>query len=164
MPSQEQVLRSHNLHVTVQRLTVLRVVDENPHAAAEEVAQLVRAEIGTISRQTVYDTLAALTARGIVRRIQPSGSPARYETRVGDNHHHLVCRTCDRLVDVDCAVGERPCLTAADAQGFDIDEAEVIYWGICPSCQPAQVAGGERSEGQLDVQQLSPQRKGASRG
>ena len=98
---------------------------------------VVRAEIGAISRQAVYDALAALTDKGLLRRIQPAGSPARYEDRVGDNHHHLICRTCSRMVDVDCAVGDTPCLTAADDSGYEVDEAEVIYWGRCPECVAA---------------------------
>jgi Fur family ferric uptake transcriptional regulator len=105
-----------------------------PHSAADDIYEVVRDEIGGISRQAVYDVLAALTGRGLLRRIQPAGSPARYEHRVNDNHHHLICRTCDRMVDVDCAVGEAPCLTAADDWGYEIDEAEVIYWGRCPEC------------------------------
>jgi Fur family ferric uptake transcriptional regulator len=130
-----EVLREHGLQVTAQRLAVLRAVGQQPHATAEEVEALVRAEIGAISRQSVYDALAALTDKGILRRIQPARSPARYEDRVDDNHHHLVCRACGRTVDVDCAVGERPCLDASDDHGFTIDEAEVVFWGTCPSCQ-----------------------------
>lgn len=128
-------LRDQGIYVTTQRLAVLRAVGTQPHATAEEVLQLVRGEIGSISRQSVYGTLNTLTDYNLLRRIQPMGSPARYESRTGDNHHHLLCRRCDRVEDVDCAVGERPCLTASDAQGFDIDEAEVIYWGLCPACQ-----------------------------
>jgi len=121
--------------VTAQRLAVLRAVQSNPHAAADDVVDIVRRDIGSISRQSVYDTLNSLSERGLLRRIQPMGSPARYEDRVADNHHHLICRQCNKVVDVDCAVGERPCLTASDAQGFAIDEAEVIYWGVCPECR-----------------------------
>ena len=121
--------------MTAQRLAVLRAVQSNPHAAADDVVDIVRRDIGSISRQSVYDTLNSLSERGLLRRIQPMGSPARYEDRVADNHHHLICRQCNKVVDVDCAVGERPCLTASDAQGFAIDEAEVIYWGVCPECQ-----------------------------
>ena len=121
--------------MTAQRLAVLRAVQSNPHAAADDVVDVVRRDIGSISRQSVYDTLNSLSERGLLRRIQPMGSPARYEDRVADNHHHLICRRCNKVVDVDCAVGERPCLTASDAQGFAIDEAEVIYWGVCPECQ-----------------------------
>lgn len=128
------VLRGHGLQVTIQRLAVLRAVAEHPHCTADDVDKAVRAELGTVSRQAVYDSLAALADKGIVRRIEPAGSPARYESRVGDNHHHLVCRSCGRMVDVDCAVGETPCLTAADDAGYEIDEAEVVYWGRCPEC------------------------------
>ena len=127
------------MQVTAQRLAVLRAVSTHPHATADELADDVRGRIGSISRQAVYDTLGTLVDRGLARRIQPAGSPARYEDRVGDNHHHLVCRTCGVMVDVDCAVGVAPCLTAADDHGFEIAEAEVIYWGYCPGCrrQPA---------------------------
>ena len=128
------VLRRHGLHVTAQRLAVMRALSRTPHSTADDVYTVVRAEIGAVSRQAVYDALGALTEKGILRRIQPAGSPARYENRVGDNHHHLICRTCGRMVDVDCAVGERPCLTASDDWGYEIDEAEVIYWGRCPMC------------------------------
>ena len=133
-PHADVLLRQHGLHVTAQRLAVLRAVSERPHSTAEEIDRAVRAGIGAISRQSVYDALATFTDKGLVRRIQPAGSPARYENRVGDNHHHLICRTCNRMVDVDCAVGETPCLTAADWSGYEIDEAEVIYWGRCPAC------------------------------
>jgi Fur family transcriptional regulator, stress-responsive regulator len=128
------LLRQRGLRVTAQRLAVLRAVAEQPHATADVVVGTVRDEIGTVSIQAVYDCLGALTENGLLRRIQPAGSPARYEDRVGDNHHHLICRVCDRMVDVDCAVGAPPCLTAADDLGFEIDEAEVIYWGRCPDC------------------------------
>jgi Fur family transcriptional regulator, stress-responsive regulator len=129
-----ELLRRRGLRVTPQRLAVLRAVSDAPHVTADAVAGRVRGDIGSISAQSVYDALAVLTANGLLRRIQPAGSPARYEGRVGDNHHHLVCRVCDRMVDVDCAVGEPPCLTAAEDFGYDIDEAEVIYWGRCPEC------------------------------
>jgi Fe2+ or Zn2+ uptake regulation protein len=129
------LLREHHLQVTAQRLAVLGAVTAQPHATADEVADAARGEIGAISRQAVYDALGALTNAGLVRRIEPAGSPARYETRVGDNHHHLICRSCGRLENVDCAVDYTPCLTASDNHGFVIDEAEVIYWGICPTCQ-----------------------------
>jgi len=109
-------------------------VSGRPHGTAEDVAKAVRSEIGAISRQAVYDTLAVLADKGLIRRIQPAGSPARYEGRVGDNHHHLICRTCGRMADVDCAVGAAPCLTPVADSGFEIDEAEVIYWGRCPEC------------------------------
>ena len=128
------LLRQHGVQVTAQRLAILRAVSSQPHGTADDVAEAVRAEIGTISRQAVYDTLGILAAKSLVRRIQPAGSPARYEDRVGDNHHHLICRTCGRMVDVDCAVGATPCLTAADDSGYEIDEAEVVYWGSCPQC------------------------------
>jgi Fur family ferric uptake transcriptional regulator len=107
---------------------------DRPHSTADDIYSDVRAEIGAISRQAVYDALAVLTDKGLIRRIQPAGSPARYEDRVGDNHHHLICRTCNTMVDVDCAVGDTPCLTAADDSGYEVDEAEVIYWGRCPEC------------------------------
>ena len=129
-------LRANDLQVTAQRLAVLRAVSARPHGTAHEVAEDVRGEIGAISRQSVYDTLALLTERDIIRRIQPAGSAARFEARVGDNHHHLICRSCERLVDVDCAVGEMPCLAPADQQDFLVDEAEVIFWGTCPDCRP----------------------------
>ncbi|MGH7612042.1 MAG: Fur family transcriptional regulator [Candidatus Dormibacteria bacterium] len=131
------LLRRHGLQVTAQRLAVLRAVTSRPHGAAEEIEHLVRADIGAVSRQAVYDALGALTTRGLVRRIQPARAPARYEARVADNHHHLVCRGCGRTQDVDCAVGSTPCLEAADDRGFVIDEAEVIYWGTCPDCRSA---------------------------
>ena len=133
----EALLRRHGLHVTAQRLAVLRAVAEQPHSTADDIDSLVRAEIGAISRQAVYDALGVLTEKGLLRRIQPARSPARYENRVGDNHHHLLCRACSRMVDVDCAVGDTPCLTAADDSGYEIDEAEVIYWGRCPECVAA---------------------------
>jgi Fur family transcriptional regulator, stress-responsive regulator len=131
------LLRRHGLHVTAQRLAVLRAVSSRPHSTADDIDKVVRAEIGAISHQTVYDALAALTDKGLIRRIQPAGSAARYEDRVGDNHHHLICRSCNRMVDVDCAVGDTPCLTAADDSGYEVDEAEVIYWGRCPECVAA---------------------------
>lgn len=123
--------------MTAQRLAVLRAVSERPHSTAADVDATVRAEIGAISLQAVYDALGALTDKGIIRRIQPAGSPARYEDRVGDNHHHLICRTCGRMVDTDCATGYTPCLTASADSGYEIDEAEVIYWGRCPGCAAA---------------------------
>lgn len=131
----EQQLRRHGVQVTAQRLATLRALSAQSHATADELAESVRLAIGSISRQAVYDTLAVFVDKGLVRRIQPTGSAARYEDRVGDNHHHLICRTCGTTVDIDCAVGEVPCLTAADDHGFVIDEAEVIYWGFCPSCR-----------------------------
>jgi Fur family ferric uptake transcriptional regulator len=140
-PGPEAVLRAHGVQVTAQRLAVLRAVSEQPHRAADDVYNAVRAEIGAISRQAVYDALATLTEKRIVRRIEPAGSPARYEDRVGDNHHHAICRDCGRTADVDCAVGDAPCLSADDASGFEIDEAEVIYWGRCPECRSPQREG-----------------------
>jgi Fur family ferric uptake transcriptional regulator len=140
----DALLRRHGLQVTAQRLAVLRAVSDRPHSTADDLVTAVRAAIGAISRQAVYDALAVLTDKGLLRRIQPAGSPARYEDRVGDNHHHLICRACNRMVDVDCAVGDTPCLTAADDAGYEVDEAEVIYWGRCPECVAATagVSGG----------------------
>ena len=132
-----ELLRKQGVQVTAQRLAVLRAVSGRPHCTADDVAEDVRAEIGAISRQSVYDALGILAENGLIRRIQPAGSPARYEDRVGDNHHHVICRTCGKTVDVDCAVGDTPCLTAADNSGYQIDEAEVIYWGTCPECLAA---------------------------
>ncbi len=131
------LLREHGVQVTAQRLAVLQAVSGRPHGTADVVAEDVRVEIGAISRQAVYDTLGILAEKGLIRRIQPAGAPALYEDRVGDNHHHLICRTCRRLVDVDCAVGDTPCLTAAADLGYQIDEAEVVYWGTCPECLAA---------------------------
>ena len=128
------LLRDRGLTVTAQRVAVLRALTSGPHSTADEVYATVHRELGSVSRQAVYDVLAALTDKGILRRIQPAGSPARYEDRVGDNHHHLICRSCGRMIDVDCAVGDAPCLTADDAAGYEIDEAEVIFWGRCPEC------------------------------
>ncbi len=135
MPDPAEMLRDHGVPVTAQRLAVLKAVANHPHTTADVVAEHVRSDIGTISRQAVYNVLSVLTENGLIRRIQPAGSPALYEDRVGDNHHHLICRQCGKTVDVDCAVGETPCLQAADGLGFLIDEAEVIYWGMCPACQ-----------------------------
>ena len=129
------LLRKHGIQVTAQRLAVLRAVATEPHITADGVAEAVKKEIGAISRQSVYDALGVLVAEGLIRRIQPAGSPARFEARVGDNHHHVICRVCGRTADVDCAVGSAPCLTADDDNGYEIDEAEVIYWGRCPKCQ-----------------------------
>jgi len=135
----DALLRRNGLQVTAQRLAVLRAVSARPHGTADDIDKVVRAEIGAISRQGVYDALGALTDKGLLRRIQPAGSAARYENRVGDNHHHLICRDCNTMVDVDCAVGDTPCLTAADDSGYEIDEAEVIYWGRCPACAAATI-------------------------
>ncbi len=123
--------------MTAQRLAVLRAVSNRSHGTADDIEDFVRSEIGAISRQAVYDALGTLTEKGLIRRIQPARSPARYEDRVDDNHHHLVCRSCGRTVDVDCAVGSKPCLQPSDDHGFAIDEAEVIYWGYCPDCRNA---------------------------
>ena len=133
-PAAADLLRQHGLQVTAQRIAVIRAVSACPHGTVDDVAEAVHSDIGAISRQAVYDSVGMLAEKGLIRRIQPAGSPARYEDRVGDNHHHLICRTCNRMVDVDCAVGYTPCLTAADDSGYEIDEAEVIYWGRCPEC------------------------------
>ena len=133
-PDHEAALRGAELRVTKQRLAVLDAVGAHPHADTDTVFSTVRNELPEISRQAVYDVLAALTSAGLIRRIQPSGSVARYDTRVGDNHHHIVCRECGSIADVDCAVDYTPCLTASDDNGFVVDEAEVIYWGHCPDC------------------------------
>jgi len=138
------LLRQHGVQVTAQRLAVLRAVSGHAHGTADEVTETVRGELGTISRQAVYDALGVLVEKGLVRRIQPSRSPARYEARVDDNHHHLICRECGRIVDVDCAVGERPCLHASDDHGYEIDEAEVVYWGRCPDCRRDTSEPGEQ--------------------
>jgi Fe2+ or Zn2+ uptake regulation protein len=137
-----ELLRKYGLQVTAQRMAVLRAISRRPHATADDVAVEVRGEIGTISRQAVYDALGMLAEKGLIRRIQPAGSAARFEARVGDNHHHLICRTCGKTVDVDCAVGAAPCLTAAANSGYRIDEAEVIYWGTCPECLAAAESSG----------------------
>jgi Fe2+ or Zn2+ uptake regulation protein len=133
----ERILRGVGLRVTGPRLAVLSAVHGHPHADTDSIVGVVRADSRGVSRQAVYDVLGALTAAGLVRRFQPAGSVARYEARVGDNHHHLVCRSCGAIVDVDCAVGEAPCLTPPDDSGYEIGEAEVIYWGRCPQCATA---------------------------
>jgi Fur family transcriptional regulator, stress-responsive regulator len=140
------LLRRHGVQVTAQRLAVLEAVSHHPHGTADDIAGIVRAEIGVISRQAVYDALGVLADKGLIRRIQPAGSPARYEDRASDNHHHLICRGCGRMVDVDCAVGAAPCLTPADDSGYEIDEAEVVYWGRCPDCRPRMSARPETAE------------------
>ena len=145
----KQLLRQHGLQVTAQRLATMRAVSSHPHATADELTEDVRTAIGAISRQAVYDTLAVLADKRLVRRIQTPGSPARYEDRVGDNHHHLICRGCGAVSDIDCAVGAAPCLTASDAHGFEIDEAEVIYWGRCASCRELAPA--------MDAVKIAPQ-------
>jgi Fur family ferric uptake transcriptional regulator len=134
----ERLLRGASLHVTRPRVAVLAAVHGHPHADTHSIIDLVRAELGQVSPQTVYDSLQALTDAGLVRRIHPAGSVARYESRVGDNHHHVVCRSCGAIADVDCAIGDAPCLTASDDHGFLIDEAEVVYRGLCPACLQEQ--------------------------
>lgn len=136
-PTYDRMLREAGLRVTRPRVAVLAAVHEHPHADTEAVTAAVRAGLGTVSHQAVYDVLRVLTEADLVRRIQPPGSLARYEARVGDNHHHLVCRRCGAIADVDCAVGEAPCLTAADDRGYAVDEAEVVYRGLCPACSAA---------------------------
>jgi Fur family transcriptional regulator, stress-responsive regulator len=133
----ERMLRNAALRVTRPRVAVLSAVHDHPHADTDSLIDAVRQDFGEVSHQAVYDVLRALTAAGLVRRVQPTGSLARYEARVADNHHHIVCRSCGAIVDVDCAVGRAPCLTAADDAGYEIDEAEVIYWGRCPECAAA---------------------------
>ncbi len=133
-PDHTALLKERGIQVTAQRIAVLRAVSRHPHITADAAADIVRREIGAISLQSVYDALNVLVTGGLLRRIQPAGSPARFEDRVGDNHHHLVCRVCGRVVDVDCAVGSAPCLTASDDGGYEIDEAEVAFWGRCPDC------------------------------
>lgn len=134
------VLRDASLRVTRPRLAVLAAVHDQPHVDTESVIDRVRAELGAVSHQAVYDVLRALTDAGLLRRIQPAGASARYESRVGDNHHHVVCRSCGAIADVDCAVGHTPCLTASDDHGFVVEEAEVVYWGTCPACSTARTA------------------------
>jgi Fur family ferric uptake transcriptional regulator len=130
-------LRSAGLRVTAQRIAVLEAVRTLPHTDVDGLVSAVRGRLGAVSVQAVYDAIAALAGAGLVRRIEPAGSPARFEGRVDDNHHHVVCRSCGDMADVDCAVGETPCLTAAQSHGFTIDEAEVTYWGLCPACTSA---------------------------
>lgn len=131
------MLREARLRVTRPRVSVLGAVYDHPHADTDSIIGAVRADLGEVSHQAVYDVLRVLTAAALVRRIQPAGSVARYESRVGDNHHHVVCRVCGSVADVDCAVGDAPCLTASDDHGYEIDEAEVVYWGVCPACAAA---------------------------
>jgi Fe2+ or Zn2+ uptake regulation protein len=133
-PTTAKELRGAGLRVTAARVALLETVRQGDHLGVEAIASRVRDRVGVISLQAVYDALHALTAAGLIRRIEPAGSPARFEGRVGDNHHHLVCRSCGVVADVDCAVGAAPCLTASDDRGFSIDEADVIYWGLCPDC------------------------------
>ena len=148
------LLRQRGIQVTAQRLAVLRAVTTSPHITADAVAGIVRTEIGAISLQSVYDALALLVAEGLIRRIQPSGSPARFEDRVGDNHHHLICRACGRVVDVDCAAGATPCLTPIDGRGYEIDEAEVAYWGRCPDCVEQSQAAKPRTNSRAERKRL----------
>lgn len=172
-PDPGELLRQRGIQVTAQRLAVLRTVAAHPHVTADAIVETVRAEIGAISLQSVYDALAVLVGGGIVRRIQPAGSPARFEDRVGDNHHHLICRVCGRLVDVDCAVGAAPCLTAANDQGYEIHEAEVVYWGRCPECQaldrtptgrqPADAGRGQRKTARTRRSTRLPQHRHTNR-
>jgi len=131
-------LRGAGLRVTAVRVALLEAVRHGDHLGVEALAAAVRERVGHVSLQAVYEALNALAATGLVRRIQPAGSPARFEGRIGDNHHHVICRACGAVADVDCAVGEAPCLTASDDHGFEIDEAEVIYWGLCPDCSTAR--------------------------
>ena len=131
------MLRDASLHVTRPRVAVLAAVHDHPHADTYSIIHVVRERLGAVSQQAVYDVLHALTGAGLLRRIHPRGSVARYESRVADNHHHVVCRSCGAIADVDCAVGDAPCLTAAEDHGFAIEEAEVIYWGLCPGCTTA---------------------------
>lgn len=134
------LLRDRGIQVTAQRIAVYEAVCATPHVTADHIAETVRQGLGSISRQAVYDALALLESQGLVRRIQPIGSPALFEGRVGDNHHHVICRDCGMVMDIDCAVGEAPCLTPQMALGFDIDEADVSYWGRCPQCQSLQTS------------------------
>ena len=136
-PTTAEELRGAGLRVTAARVALLEIVRNGDHLGIEAIAAGVRDRIGHISLQAVYDALHALTAAGLVRRIEPAGTPPRFEGRVRDNHHHIVCRSCGVVADVDCAVGEAPCLTASEDHGFSIDEAEVIYWGLCPDCSTA---------------------------
>ncbi|MFF9121282.1 Fur family transcriptional regulator [Streptomyces massasporeus] len=137
-PTTAEELRGAGLRVTAARVALLEAVRDGDHLGAEAIASEVRGRVGHISVQAVYEGLHALTAAGLIRRLDPPGSPALYEGRVGDNHHHLVCRSCGAVADVDCAVGHAPCLTASDDRGFAVDEAEVIYWGLCPTCSTAR--------------------------
>jgi len=141
----EALLRGAELRVTRPRMAVLAAVHAHPHADTDALIGAVRRELGDVSHQAVYDVLRALTTAGLLRRIQPAGSVARYESRVGDNHHHVVCRSCGAIADVDCAVGDAPCLTAAEDHGFSIEEAEVVYWGVCADCQNADETNREEA-------------------
>jgi Fe2+ or Zn2+ uptake regulation protein len=165
IPDPAARLRQRGIQVTAQRLAVLRAVAAHPHVTADAIADAVRAEIGAISLQSVYDTLGVMVSEGLVRRIQPARSPARYEDRVGDNHHHLICRSCGRVVDVDCALGAAPCLNPEDDGGFQIDEAEIAYWGRCPDCLPRTGAAAPRTPARRNRRprkraQDTPERRG----
>ncbi|WP_127498267.1 Fur family transcriptional regulator [Actinoplanes solisilvae] len=131
----EKLLREHGLRVTKPRIAVLEILAEGGHLEVEDIARRARARLDSVSTQAVYDVLGALSRAGLARRLEPAGSPARYEARVGDNHHHIVCRGCGEIADVDCVIGERPCLSPANSHGFELDEAEVTFWGLCPACQ-----------------------------
>lgn len=141
----EDLLRGADLRVTRPRVAVLAAVHDHPHADTSAIADAARRDLGVVSLQAVYDVLRALTDAGLIRRIQPAGSVARYESRVGDNHHHVACRSCGAIADVDCATGATPCLTASEDHGFSIDEAEVVYWGICPECSSASAPDQNRN-------------------
>jgi Fur family ferric uptake transcriptional regulator len=141
VPDLQQLLRGAALRVTRPRLAVLDAVHAHPHADTDSIIRAARGDLPDVSHQAVYDVLRVLTDAGLVRRIQPAGSVARYEARVGDNHHHMVCRSCQDIVDVDCATGSAPCLTASDDHGFAVDEAEVVWWGWCPACRAARAQG-----------------------
>ncbi|MBB4737549.1 Fur family ferric uptake transcriptional regulator [Actinoplanes octamycinicus] len=140
MSTGEELLRAHGLRVTRPRLAVLEVLTAGGHLEVDEIAQQVRTRLDSVSTQAVYDVLGALSRAGLARRIEPAGSPARFEARAGDNHHHIVCRGCGAIADVDCAIGERPCLTPSEGHGFALDEAEVTFWGLCPACQARRLA------------------------
>lgn len=138
----KELLQQAGLRVTAPRVMVLRALAERPHAAADAIMDAVQGELGAVSTQAVYNVLRVCCEAGIVRRIEPAGNPARYELRVGDNHHHMVCRTCGDIGDVDCVVGEAPCLEPSESLGFDVDEAEVVFWGVCPICQAQRRCNG----------------------
>ena len=140
MSNGEELLREHGLRVTKPRLAVLEVLAEGGHLEVDDIARRARARLESVSLQAVYDVLGALSRAGLARRLEPAGSPARYEARVGDNHHHIVCRGCGEIADVDCVVGERPCLVPGATHGFELDEAEVTFWGLCPACQSRRAA------------------------
>ncbi len=160
--SPQDQLRERGLQATAQRIAVLRAVAKQPHVTADEVTEIAQMDLGAISRQAVYDALGVLVENGLLRRIQPIGSAARYEDRVNDNHHHLICRSCQRVVDVDCAVGSAPCLTASDSHGYEIDEAEVAYWGVCPACQTKSARRTTPSSGQHRTRRLPSARRAPS--